>query len=238
MELKWLMLNKHNRWSHSSRVKCSLCQYVCELVFGVNVFDLDLGVQINSIKQPIKSNSVGSGNMSHCRTSSFYDHLDHCFVVFKDVQHRFLTRRIRVWESTPFRSSIFRGIFFRVRDVDRSPCACFLWFVFPWRTATIRSQKSSAGIPSNLNPASKEMISDSVALCETKVCLLHIQLILNECVASKSAQCSTRSRFWILKISCEIGVLKQSQSALFCIVSHMTILFVFICMMNVRDQRT
>ena len=41
----------------------SLCQYVCELVFGVNVFDLDLGVQIDSIKQPIKSNSVGSGNL-------------------------------------------------------------------------------------------------------------------------------------------------------------------------------
>ena len=28
----------------------SLCQYVCELVLGVNVFDLDLGVQVNSIK--------------------------------------------------------------------------------------------------------------------------------------------------------------------------------------------
>ena len=39
---------------------------VCELVLGVNVFDLDLAVQIDSIKQPIKSNSVGSGNVSHC----------------------------------------------------------------------------------------------------------------------------------------------------------------------------
>ena len=28
----------------------SLGQYVCALVFGVNVFDLDLGVQIDSIK--------------------------------------------------------------------------------------------------------------------------------------------------------------------------------------------
>ena len=74
----------------------SLCQYVSELVFGVNVFDLDFGVQIDSIKQPIKGNSVGSGNMSHCRTSSFYDHLDHCFVVFKDVQQSFLTRRLHV----------------------------------------------------------------------------------------------------------------------------------------------
>ena len=75
-------------------MKFSLVNNVCELVFGVNVFDLDLGIQIDSIKQPIKSNFVGSGNMSHCRASSLYDHLDHCFVVFKDVQQSFLTRRI------------------------------------------------------------------------------------------------------------------------------------------------
>ena len=37
--------------------------------------------------------------------------------------------------------------------------------------------KSSAGIPSNLNPASKEMISDSVELCETEVRFLHIQVV-------------------------------------------------------------
>ena len=72
------------------------CEISLELVLGVNVFDLDLGVQIDSIEQPIKSNSVGSGNMSHCRASSLYDHLDHCFVVFKDVQQSFLARRIDV----------------------------------------------------------------------------------------------------------------------------------------------
>ena len=49
---------------------------------------MDLGVQIDSIKQPTKSNSVGSGNMSHCGASSFYDHLDHCFVVFKHIQQK------------------------------------------------------------------------------------------------------------------------------------------------------
>ena len=58
----------------------------------------------------------------------------------------------------------------------------------------------------------------------------------NECMTSKNAQSSTRSRFWVLKISRKIGVLKQSQLALFNSVSHMTILFVFTCMMNVRDQ--
>ena len=46
-----------------------------------NVFDLDFGIQINSIKQPIKCNSVSPGNMSHCRAPSFDDHFEsllHC----------------------------------------------------------------------------------------------------------------------------------------------------------------
>ena len=43
-------VNKHKRLFHSSRVKFPFGQYVCELVFGVNVFDLDFGVQINSIE--------------------------------------------------------------------------------------------------------------------------------------------------------------------------------------------
>ena len=36
----------------------TLCRYVCELVFGVNVLDLDFWVQIDPVKQPIQSNSV------------------------------------------------------------------------------------------------------------------------------------------------------------------------------------
>ena len=45
---------------------------------------------------------------------------------------------------------------------------------------------SSAGIPSILRPASKEMISDSVELCETEVCFFHIQL--------------TKTNVWLPKI--------------------------------------
>ena len=48
------------RLFHSSRVEFLFVQDVCELVFGVNVFDLNLGVQIDPVKQPIQSNSVGS----------------------------------------------------------------------------------------------------------------------------------------------------------------------------------
>ena len=35
-------------------------QHVRELIFGVNIFDLDPGFQIGSVEQPIKGNSVGS----------------------------------------------------------------------------------------------------------------------------------------------------------------------------------
>ena len=64
----------------------SLGQYVCMLFFGVSVFDLDFGVQIDSIEQPIKSNFVSPGNMSHCWTPAFHNHFDHSFIVFKHIQ--------------------------------------------------------------------------------------------------------------------------------------------------------
>ena len=67
-----------------------------KLVFGVDVLDLDLGVQVDSIEQPIKRNSVGPGNMSHCGTPSLNDHLDHCFVVLKHIQQTFLMRKLDV----------------------------------------------------------------------------------------------------------------------------------------------
>ena len=41
-------------------------QHVCELFSGVHLFDLDLWVQIDSVRQPIQRNSVGLN-----------DHLDH-----------------------------------------------------------------------------------------------------------------------------------------------------------------
>ena len=62
------------------------CQDVYELVFVVDVFDLDFGVQITSIEQPIKSNSMSSGNVSHCRTSAFHNHFDYSFIVLTHIQ--------------------------------------------------------------------------------------------------------------------------------------------------------
>ena len=61
-------------------------QDVCEMICGVDVFDLDFGVQIDSIEQPIKSNSMSSGDVSHCWTSAFNNHLDYSFIVLKHIQ--------------------------------------------------------------------------------------------------------------------------------------------------------
>ena len=74
----------------------SLDQYVGKLVFGVDVLDLDFWVQVDSIEKPIKRNSVGPGNKSHCGTSSVHNHLDNCFVVLKHIQQSFLMRKLDV----------------------------------------------------------------------------------------------------------------------------------------------
>ena len=106
---------------------------------------------------------------------------------------------------------------------------------FP-RRETIRSHKSRAGIPSSLSPVSREMISDSVELWETEVCFSHTQLIGTNVWLPTTHNVPPEVDLWILKISRKIGVLKQSQSALFGSITHMTILFVFTCVMNVRNQ--
>ena len=72
------------------------CPYVRKLVFGVDILDLNSRVPIDSVKQPLKCNSVGSGYMSHCWTSTFDDHFNHGFVILKDVQRRTKLRRLRV----------------------------------------------------------------------------------------------------------------------------------------------
>ena len=74
----------------------SLCQYVCDLVLVVNVFWFGSWGPNWFYQTTNQEQLCGSGNMSHCRASFLFDHLDHCFVVFKDVQQSFLTRRIHV----------------------------------------------------------------------------------------------------------------------------------------------
>ena len=142
------MLDKWRKL-YSSRVKFPFGQNVRELVFGVDVFDLNLWIQIDSVKQPVKSNSVGSGLVSPCWTSASGDHLDHCFVVL-DVDHRTESRRLRVRRNIiniiHFKSVVLDGVlvWFWVCLFDgvlrnRFPCTLsldfFSWFGEEWNTS-------------------------------------------------------------------------------------------------------
>ena len=55
------------------------------------MLDLDLWAQVDSIKQ--SSATLCVLDVSHCRTSSFNDHLDHCLIVPQNVKHGFQVRR-------------------------------------------------------------------------------------------------------------------------------------------------
>ena len=79
VDLKWPMCKQIKQMIPLITCESPFVQDVCELVLGVDVFDF------NSIEQPIKSNSVGSGDVSPCRTSAFNDHLDHCFIEFESI---------------------------------------------------------------------------------------------------------------------------------------------------------
>ena len=197
VELKWLMLNKHNKWFQSSRVKFLLVRMSASW-FLVSMYLIWIfGSRL------IRSNNQSSATVWVLETClivglpSFNDHLDHCFVVLKHIQQSFLVRRLDVWRNT---INIIQHIdlalrffdFFQCQQV--APVLSEVWVVFP-DTETIRSHKSRAGIPSNLNPASQR---DDFGFCWTvwnwSLFLTH-PTYGNKCMTSEYAQCSSRSDF-------------------------------------------
>ena len=206
MELEWLMLNKHKRWFHSSRVKFPFVS-ISASWFLVSMYLIwILGSKL------IRSNNQSRATLWVLETCVIVVLLPFMIILItaslsSKMYNNASWREELTFEgiqSTLSKSLIIPWDFFRVgslwslarpRFVHKFPRSWLLWYVFPWRTATTRSHNSSAGFPSNLNLASKEMISDSVELCETAVCFSHIQSNWNKCMTSKNAQCSTRSRF-------------------------------------------
>ena len=147
-------------------------------------------IQINPVKQPIKSNSVGSWHVSHCGTPAFEYHLNHDFIVLKDIEKALEPEGFTFDEtwSTLVRSRFLClvGIWLRMLSVvlcNKFPCnsarslALLAWFGEEWNTSITKSQRSRAGNPSMRKPASREIFSATVELCEVEVCFLHIQLI-------------------------------------------------------------
>ena len=120
-------------------------------------------------------------------------------------------------------------------NIERSWLSWF-WVEFK-DSKKIRSHKSRAEIPSNLSPASKDLISDSVELCETDVLLLKHPTYWNKCMTSKKMHnVPPEEDFESSRSPEKIRVLTQSQPALFLSITHLTILCVFTCVMNVGNQ--
>ena len=99
-----------------------------------------------------------------------------------------------------------------------------VWFGTEWHTSITKSHRSWARIPSMRKPASREMISASVELCENWSLFLAHPTYWHKCSASENAQNSSWCWLGIFKVSCKIRVLIKSWSALLCCVSHKTIL--------------
>ena len=78
----------------------TFCLYVCNLVFGVDVPNLNHRIQVDPAKQPVKGNSVGSGHVSQCRTPAYDCHLNHGFDVLENIQHSAGLRKSHIRRHT------------------------------------------------------------------------------------------------------------------------------------------
>ena len=67
--------------------KVNFREHICEFVLGVNMFDLEFGMsKLTLSNNQSKATLVGSGHVSHRKTSLLYDHFNHSFIIFKNVK--------------------------------------------------------------------------------------------------------------------------------------------------------
>ena len=93
-------------------------------MFGVNKCDLDFGVQIGYVKQPIQRNSAGSGHVSHRKTSSLHDNFDHSFIVGKKKTTEIRLRKFCACDNV---TNIWQFIGFSVIMSFRFGLGLVLW---------------------------------------------------------------------------------------------------------------
>ena len=156
---------------------------VSELVFGVDVFDLDF---LGPGWFDQTTNQVQPWVLETCLIVGFFL----LMIILIIASLSWNTYNKASWcEDWTFEWT--QWMLFRTLTVlwDRLFAFCFSWslttglseFSGVWivfvRTETIRCHQSRAGIPSNFNPASKEMILNSVEFCETEVYFLHTNLL-------------------------------------------------------------
>ena len=242
VELKWLTLNKHKRWFHSSRVKFPLVRMSASwFVVSIHLIWIFGSELIRSNNQSRATLWVLETSLI-CPASSLYNNLDHCFVVLKHIQQSFLMRNVDAWRNQvdlvqniehPFRLHL-RVILITANNGSLRSIMVVSRVSKHRKQSDPTKRERESRLISILRP--KRWFLILLNCVKTEVCFLHIQLIgTNVWLPKKNTKCSTRSRFWVLKISCKIGVSKKSQSALFLqYYQHYSTFFT--CVMNVRYQ--
>ena len=226
------MLNKHKRWFHSSRVEFPLVSMSASWFLVSMYLIWILGSKL------IRSNNQSRATLWVLETCLIVGLLPFVIILITASLFSNTYNKASWWEDLTFegKSSLSKSLitpFFDLCEVLNELHVCSQTGLSFLHDSNACFQELRRSDPINqvrrYHPTS----------------ILHPKkwfLILLNCAKLKFVSYTStdwnRCRFWILKISCKIVVLKQSQSALFGSVSHMTILFVFTCMMNVRDQTT
>ena len=94
-ELKWLNIEQMKKTIPLSTREIPFSQHVCDLVFGVNVFEFGFfGSKLNHVKQPIQSKQL-CGSVKHVSVVGLLlltIFLNYRLSIFKEVQHGTSTR--------------------------------------------------------------------------------------------------------------------------------------------------
>ena len=127
---------------------------------GVHVFYLSDFLKVDAIKQPIKINSVDSGNVSHDRAPAFHDHFDHSFVVIRCSHAGNENRNRKKKTLCPT----------CVLGLHCFGCCCGSHRVNGSDTSMTVTHKNQCGDPIHSHTASDETISASALHCERVAC--------------------------------------------------------------------
>ena len=183
---KLIMLNKRTRWFHSSRVKCALVSMSASWFLVSTYLIWIFGSEL------ILSNNQSSATLwvlFRCWTSSFDNHLDDSFVVFKNVQLRLAFRRMCVGGYVIHICQLL--------NISLSPFGWCFGFVFIDGMVSCPAQVSLSWFTT----------SCSVVCWYWRLFLLHIQLMVINVRLPKIHKTPPEVDFWVLKVASKVWVL-------------------------------
>ena len=182
-------------------------QNVCELMFGVQRNAFDLRVQIDTVKQPIQRNSVGSWNMFHCATPTFASFSSKTYNMALEQEGFMFDETLSILARSTLMCLV--GIWLRMVGgvlckVSLQLSEISLAFVgLVWENKKLQSpdpiNQARESRPTSIRRPKRwfRILMNCVKL-KSVSCTSNF---LAQTCTSENAQCSNWCRFWILKIA-------------------------------------